>query len=71
MPADSGKMDEIYKPETQLAMPRWSPDGGTIAFIEGLMSDEGFTGGDVFTVSANGAKREEPDARPKILGEFA
>ena len=56
MPADSGKMDEIYKPETQMAMPRWSPDGGTIAFIEGLMSDEGFTGGDVFTVSANGAK---------------
>jgi dipeptidyl aminopeptidase/acylaminoacyl peptidase len=56
MPADSGKMTQIYKPETQLAMPRWSPDGGTIAFIEGLMSDEGFTGGDVFTVSANGAK---------------
>jgi dipeptidyl aminopeptidase/acylaminoacyl peptidase len=55
MPADSGKMTEIYKPETQLAMPRWSPDGSTLAFIEGLMSDEGFTGGDVFTVSASGA----------------
>jgi dipeptidyl aminopeptidase/acylaminoacyl peptidase len=35
-------------------VPRWSPDGKQIAFIEGLMSDEGFHGGDLFTISADG-----------------
>ena len=54
MPADSGKMSEIYAPPLQIAMPRWSPDGKSIGFIEGLMSDEGFTGGDVFTIAADG-----------------
>jgi len=53
-PADSGKMTAIYKPELQLEMPRWSPDGKSIAFIEGLMSDEGFTGGEVYTIPASG-----------------
>jgi dipeptidyl aminopeptidase/acylaminoacyl peptidase len=53
---DDGKLSPIYKPETQIAMPRWSTDGSTIAFIEGLMSDEGFTGGEVMTVSPNGGK---------------
>lgn len=38
--------------QAQLAMPRWSPDDKTIALIEGLMSDEGFTGGDLDTVDA-------------------
>src|SRR5205823_7547771 len=45
----------IYKPSLQVAVPRWSPDGKSIAFIEGLMSDEGFHGGDLFTISASGA----------------
>jgi dipeptidyl aminopeptidase/acylaminoacyl peptidase len=44
----------IYKPSLQVAVPRWSPDGKSIAFVEGLMSDEGFHGGDLFTVSAAG-----------------
>src|SRR5216684_1355737 len=44
----------IYKPSLQLAVPRWSPDGESVAFIEGLMSDEGFHGGDLFTISASG-----------------
>lgn len=38
----------------QIAVPRWSPDGQTIAFIGGLMSDQGVTGGDVYLVSASG-----------------
>ncbi len=38
----------------QIAVPRWSPDGKTIAFIGGLMSDQGSTGGDVWLVSAGG-----------------
>jgi dipeptidyl aminopeptidase/acylaminoacyl peptidase len=36
----------------QIAVPRWSPDGKTIAFIGGLMSDQGVTGGDVWLVSS-------------------
>ena len=50
------KATSIYKPSLQLATPRWSPDGKSIAFIEGLMSDEGFHGGDLFTIPANGGK---------------
>jgi dipeptidyl aminopeptidase/acylaminoacyl peptidase len=51
-----GTATSIYKPTLQLATPRWSPDGKSVAFIEGLMSDEGFHGGDLFTVSADGGK---------------
>lgn len=38
----------------QIAVPRWSPDGRQIAFIGGLMSDQGATGGDVWLVKAEG-----------------
>jgi dipeptidyl aminopeptidase/acylaminoacyl peptidase len=50
----TGKAKSIYKPSLQVAIPRWSPDGKSIAFIEGLMSDEGFHGGDLITMSAEG-----------------
>jgi dipeptidyl aminopeptidase/acylaminoacyl peptidase len=40
----------------QIAIPRWSPDGKTIAFIGGLMSDQGVTGGDVWIVSSTGGE---------------
>ncbi len=40
----------------QIALPRWSPDGKRIAFIGGLMSDQGATGGDVWMVSADGGE---------------
>src|SRR5205823_733527 len=49
-----GEATSIYNPSLQVAVPRWSPDGKSIAFIEGLMSDEGFHGGDLFTISADG-----------------
>src|SRR5712692_7186664 len=49
-----GNATSIYKPFLQVAVPRWSPDGKSVAFIEGLMSDEGFHGGDLFTISADG-----------------
>ena len=52
--ADSGQMREIYKPKWQIAEPHVSPDGKSVAFIEGLMSDEGLTGGDVFVVPTTG-----------------
>ncbi|MBN8923882.1 MAG: peptidase S9 [Rhodanobacter sp. 68-29] len=38
----------------QMALPRWSPDGARIAFIGGLMSDQGATGGDLYDVPATG-----------------
>jgi len=49
-----GIATSIYKPSLQVAVPRWSPDGKSVAFIEGLMSDEGFHGGDLFTIATDG-----------------
>lgn len=46
-------MREIYKPKLQIADPKWLDDH-QIAFIEGLMSDEGSTGGDVMSVADDG-----------------
>ncbi len=54
--AATGKGEPIYKPRLQIADPRWSPDSRSIAFIEGLMSDEGMTGGEVFLVPAAGGE---------------
>ena len=51
---ETGNATSIYKPSFQIAVPRWSPDGKSVVFIEGLMSDEGFHGGDLFTISAGG-----------------
>ncbi len=49
----------------QIAVPRWSPDGKAVAFIGGLMSDQGETGGDVWIVSATGgAPRDLTQDRP-------
>jgi len=45
-----GNATSIYKPSLEVALPRWSPDAKSIAFIEGLMSDEGFHGGDLFVI---------------------
>ena len=49
-----GNATSIYKPSLEVTVPRWSPDGKSIAFIEGIMSDEGFHGGDLLTMTANG-----------------
>jgi dipeptidyl aminopeptidase/acylaminoacyl peptidase len=49
----------------QIAVPRWSPDGQEIAFIGGLMSDQGATGGDVWIVPASGGQpRDLTPRRP-------
>jgi len=55
---------EVLNPSTisgplhglQIAEPRWSPDGQSIAFIGGLMSDQGATGGDVWIVPSIGGQ---------------
>ena len=63
--ATGGAMKSIYKPTLQVAKPAWSPDGKSVAFISGLMSDEGSTGGDIFTVPAGGgeARNITPDMK--------
>ena len=38
----------------QVAVPRYSPDGKQIAFIGGLMSDQGSIGGDIYTIPSTG-----------------
>ncbi len=48
--AATGETRSIWKPSLQIACPRFSPDGRSIAVIHGIMSDEGSTGGDVWTV---------------------
>ena len=54
----------------QIAAPRWSPDGKAIAFIGGLMSDQGSTGGDVWIISSSGGTPRDltagrPTSRPR------
>jgi dipeptidyl aminopeptidase/acylaminoacyl peptidase len=49
-----GEARQILKPNLQIANPRWSPDGSQIAFIGGIMSDEGSVGGDIYAVPAAG-----------------
>jgi len=68
---ESGKATSILKTAMQIANPVWSPNGKQVAFIGGLMSDEGYTGGDIFTVAASGGEPRDvtPDrkASPKWL----
>ena len=51
----------------QIAVPRYSPDGKRIAFIGGLMSDQGSTGGDIWTIASSG-KGEPTNITPGIDG---
>jgi dipeptidyl aminopeptidase/acylaminoacyl peptidase len=54
LPLRSHELHLVYKPAIQIAVPRWSPDGRQIAFIGGLMSDEGVVGGEIYTINASG-----------------
>jgi dipeptidyl aminopeptidase/acylaminoacyl peptidase len=71
----TGQMREIYKPKWQIAEPHVSPDGKSVAFIEGIMSDEGLTGGDVYVVPLSGGAARDltPDvkASPSSLAWIA
>ena len=58
---DCLRLTSIFDPATtpgplhglQIAVPRFSPDGKSIAFIGGLMSDQGATGGDIYLIPSN------------------
>jgi dipeptidyl aminopeptidase/acylaminoacyl peptidase len=52
--ATTGTVRPIARPTTQANAPRVSPDGRTVAYIGGLMSDFGSVGGDVWTVPIGG-----------------
>jgi dipeptidyl aminopeptidase/acylaminoacyl peptidase len=58
IPAAGGEMKSIYKPsvDSQIAVPAWSPDGKSVAFIAGIMSDEPSVGGDIFIIPAKGGE---------------
>ncbi|HEX7851315.1 MAG TPA: S9 family peptidase [Sphingomonas sp.] len=54
--ATTGAVRPIAQPRTQINAPRVSPDGKTVAYIGGLMSDFGSVGGDVWTVPFAGGE---------------
>jgi dipeptidyl aminopeptidase/acylaminoacyl peptidase len=54
-----GAMRILYTPtglSQQLAAPRVSPDGRSVVFIAGLMSDFGYNGGDVYSVELDSGR---------------
>ena len=70
--AATGAVRPIARPATQINFPRVSPDGRTVAFIGGLMSDFGSVGGDVWTVPlAGGTPRNTTAGRPMTVNSLA
>ncbi|MDB5691579.1 MAG: peptidase [Alphaproteobacteria bacterium] len=66
--AATGAVRRIAAPPMQIDFPRVSPDGRSVAFIGGLMSDFGSVGGDVYVVPfAGGVPR---DITPAYRGSF-
>jgi len=69
--ADSGAIKTIVeKPGMQITEPRWSPDGRSIAFIGGLMSDEAIVGGDIYSVPAGGGSMTNLTADMKMSASW-
>ena len=66
--AASGAVRRIAAPKVQMNQPRVSPDGRTVAFIGGIMSDFGSVGGDVYTVPVAGG--EPVDRTSGYRGSF-
>jgi acylaminoacyl-peptidase len=66
-----GSISLAYEPSLQVALPRWSPDGNSIAFIEGIMSDEGFHGGDLMVIpSVDREPNRTPDRKASVNSFF-
>jgi dipeptidyl aminopeptidase/acylaminoacyl peptidase len=68
--AATGKLRVLAAPKMQMNLPHVSPDGATVAFIGGLMSDFGSIGGDVYTVPINGGEPVDvtPNYRATVNG---
>ena len=58
----------IAAPKLQMDYPRVAPDGKTVLFIGGLMSDFGAVGGDIYSVPLGGG--EPVDLTPDYKGTF-
>ncbi|MBD8532260.1 MULTISPECIES: S9 family peptidase [unclassified Massilia] len=65
---NSGALRIVAAPKMQISLPHVSPDGRSVAFVGGLMSDFGSVGGDVFTVPLAGG--EPVDVTPGYDGSF-
>jgi dipeptidyl aminopeptidase/acylaminoacyl peptidase len=63
-----GSTKVIAKPIDQINLPRVSPDGRSVAYIGGRMSDFGSIGGDVFVVPLDGGK--PLDVTPAVKASF-
>ena len=70
--AASGALRIIAAPKMQVSLPHVSPDGRTVAFVGGLMSDFGSVGGDIFTVPLAGlpGNNEPVNLTPAYAGSF-
>ena len=70
--AQSGETRSVWKPPLQIACPRWSPSGDEIAVIHGIMSDQGSTGGDIWTVpvAAGGSPRNRTEGMKASASEL-
>ncbi|HJP68679.1 MAG TPA: S9 family peptidase [Sphingomicrobium sp.] len=66
--ARTGEVRRIAAPKLQMNQPHVSPDGRSVAFIGGLMSDFGSVGGDVYVVPIAGG--EPVDQTPGYRGSF-
>lgn len=64
----SGALRTIAAPTMQISLPHVSPDGRTVAFVGGLMSDFGSVGGNLYTVPLAGG--ELVDVTPNYSGSF-
>jgi dipeptidyl aminopeptidase/acylaminoacyl peptidase len=64
--AQTGSVRSIAKPTTQINFPRVSPDGKTVAYIGGLMSDFGSIGGDIWTVPIAGGEPSNRTPTAKV-----
>ena len=64
----TGSTRVVAAPKMQMNAPKVSPDGRTVAFIGGLMSDFGSVGGDVYTVPLAGGA--PTDVTPGYAGTF-
>ena len=69
--ADTGETTSIWKPPLQIAGPRWSPDGKSIAVIHGIMSDEGSDRRRRLRRARGGRRGEEHHAEPRGIGARA
>jgi dipeptidyl aminopeptidase/acylaminoacyl peptidase len=52
----TGEMRQLFHVSHQMGRLSWSPDGESIAFVSGVMSDEGNVSGEAFVVAASGGE---------------